>query len=174
MSFLKSVADRLPKPVLDLAIKHQAMLKFAVVGGSAYIVDTGTWYLLMWTVLPTHVLTAKAIGIVVATIFSYVLNREWSFSDRNSQALYREAILFFGISGIGAVVNLIPLGISRYVLNLQQPYVSLATQEIATFIAGSILGTLLAMVFRYWAFDKFVFPHDKSAGATVTELPKAA
>jgi hypothetical protein len=31
-------------------------------------------------------------------------------------------------------------------------------QEVSDFFAGMILGTLLAMVFRLWAFKKWVFP----------------
>ncbi|WP_279403017.1 hypothetical protein [Arthrobacter sp. JCM 19049] len=30
-------------------------------------------------------------------------------------------------------------------------------QEVADFVAGPIIGTLLGMVFRWWAMKKFVF-----------------
>jgi hypothetical protein len=32
-------------------------------------------------------------------------------------------------------------------------------REIADFVSGIIIGTLLAMCFRLWAFKRFVFPH---------------
>ena len=37
---------------------------------------------------------------------------------------------------------------------------SLLTQEIADFVSGQILGVLAGMAFRWWAFRKFVFPHE--------------
>jgi hypothetical protein len=42
--------------------------------------------------------------------------------------------------------------------NLEVPHVTLLVQEVADFASGIILGTLIAMVFRWWAFRKWVFP----------------
>jgi hypothetical protein len=53
----------------------------------------------------------------------------------------------------------LPLGISRYVLLLRVPEVSRPVQEIADFVSGMVLGTAVAMIFRLWAFKRFVFPH---------------
>ncbi len=99
------------------------------------------------------------ISTLVATVVSYVLNREWSFRTRGGRANHHEAVLFFLISGLGVVVTLVPLGLSHYVLNLETPHVSKLTQEIADFVSAQIIGTLCAMVFRWWAFRRFVFPH---------------
>jgi len=60
------------------------------------------------------------------------------------------------------VLNSAPLWISRYVFRLETPDVSLMTQEIADFVSAQIIGTLVAMVFRFWALRKWVFP-DESA-----------
>jgi hypothetical protein len=38
--------------------------------------------------------------------------------------------------------------------------VSLLTEQIADFVSGQILGVLAGMAFRWWAFRKFVFPHE--------------
>ena len=56
------------------------------------------------------------------------------------------------------VINSTPLFISRYVIGLEVPHVTLLVQEVADFTSGIILGTLFAMVFRWWAFRKWVFP----------------
>jgi hypothetical protein len=53
----------------------------------------------------------------------------------------------------------IPLWVSRYVFLLRVPDVSRPVQEIADFVSGMLLGTLIAMCFRLWAFKRFVFPH---------------
>jgi putative flippase GtrA len=87
-----------------------------------------------------------------------VLSREWSFRTRGGRERQHEAALFFVISGIAVGLNSLPLAISRYLLELRTPYVGLLTQEIADYVSGMILGTLTAMVFRWWAFKKWVFP----------------
>jgi putative flippase GtrA len=55
-------------------------------------------------------------------------------------------------------------------------------QEVADFTSGSIIGMLLAMFFRFWAFKKWVFPDDlgkrrrdnviAEAGVTLLHPPK--
>jgi putative flippase GtrA len=98
--------------------------------------------------------------VLVATIVSYVLNREWSFRTRGGRERHHEAALFFVISGIGVAVYTAPLAISRYVFELQVPYVSTLVQETADFVSGQIIGVLAGMAFRWWAFRRFVFPHE--------------
>ena len=38
------------------------------------------------------------------------------------------------------------------------PVVGMLTQEIADFVSGQVLGVILGMAFRWWAFRRFVFP----------------
>ena len=96
--------------------------------------------------------------MLVATIVSYVLNREWSFRTRGGRERHHEAALFFLISGVGVAVYTAPLAISRYVFHLSEPSVSLLTQEIADFVSGQILGVLVGMAFRWWAFRQVRVP----------------
>lgn len=166
--------SRTPEPLRAVLIKHREMLKFALVGATTFIVDNGVWYLLKLSVLESKPTTAKAIAIIVATIVSYVLNREWSFRTRGGRERTHEATLFFVISGIAVVVNLIPLYLSRYALHLEVPHVTRLVQEVADFASGSIIGMLLAMVFRFWGFKKWVFPDDlgERRREQVTHLPR--
>ena len=53
-----------------------------------------------------------------------------------------------------------PLWFSSYVLLLRVPDVSLMTENIADFISAYIIGNLLQMAFRFWAFRRWVFPHE--------------
>ena len=71
--------------------------------------------MLSHTVLENKVVTAKAISILIATILSYILNREWSFSRRGGRERHHEAMLFFLVNGIALGLNLIPLALSQYV-----------------------------------------------------------
>ena len=45
------------------------------------------------------------IAVVVATIISYILNREWSFRTRGGRERHHEAALFFLVNGIGIVLG---------------------------------------------------------------------
>jgi putative flippase GtrA len=153
-----SVLARVPAPLRSLVVKHRELVRFVVVGGTCFLITNVVWFGLKLTVLDTKPITAQAISIVVATIVSYVLSREWSFQTRGGREGHHEAALFFLVSAIGVGLNLVPTLISRYVFDLQTPAVSVLTQEISDFVFGSIVGTLVAMAFRWWAFKKFVFP----------------
>ena len=150
----------MPEPYRRTAIKHRELLKFAMVGGTTWMIDTIVFLVLKTTVLQPKPITAKIIAVLVATIVSYVLNREWSFRTRGGRERHHEAALFFVISGVGVAVYSAPLAISRYVFDLAVPNVSLFTQEMADFVSGQVLGVLAGMAFRWWAFRKFVFPHE--------------
>ncbi|MEV6646014.1 GtrA family protein [Amycolatopsis sp. NPDC051371] len=160
MTVVETVLKRTPEPLRSVLIKHRELLKFAIVGGTTFFVDNGVWYFLKLSVLESKPTTAKAIAIIVATIVSYILNREWSFRTRGGRERAHEATLFFVISGVAVVVNLIPLYVSRYVLDLEVPHVTRLVQEVADFASGSIIGMLLAMFFRFWGFKKWVFPDE--------------
>ncbi len=160
VSVVESVLARIPEPYRTTAIRHRELLKFAMVGGTTWIIDTAVFLVLKATVLGDKPLTAKVIAVLVATIASYVLNREWSFRTRGGRDTHHEALLFFIISGIGVAVYTGPLAVSRYLLDLQVPNVSPFGQEVADFVSGQIVGVLLGMAFRWWAFRRFVFPDE--------------
>ncbi len=154
-----AVVNRLPRPIRNVMLRHRELLKFAFVGGTTFVIDTVIFVGLKNTVLTDKPIVSKFIATLIATIVSYVLNREWSFKTRGGRAGHHEAFLFFLISGIGIGVTEAPLGFSRYILGLHTPEVSRLVQEFADFFSAQIVGTLLAMAFRWWAFRKFVFPH---------------
>jgi putative flippase GtrA len=157
---LHAVLARLPRPVREPLYRHKELVKFVVVGGTTFVIDTALFLLLKHTVLPEKPIISKVIATMVATVVSYVLNREWSFRTRGGRVRHHEAALFFVISGIGIAVTAAPLAVSRYVLDLWTVRgASPLTQEVADFISAQIIGTLLAMAFRWWAFRRFVFPH---------------
>ncbi|MEW9551102.1 GtrA family protein [Nonomuraea sp. NPDC050783] len=164
----------MPEPLRVLALKHREPLKFAVVGGTAFLVDNTVFYGLKLTFLEPKPVTAKIIAVLVATIVSYVLNREWSFRTRGGRERRHEAALFFLVSGVGLVLSSAPLWISRYVFHLRAPEVSLVTQELADFTSAQVIGTLVAMVLRFWALRKWVFPDERTRPGGVRPAPAPA
>lgn len=153
----------MPSALRNRALRHREFLKFAIVGGTTFIIDMGINYPLKYWVLTEKPITARFIAVLIATIVSYLLNREWSFRTRGGRERRHEALLFFLISGIAMGLTLLPQAVSRYVLHLRViDGHSLLTQEIADFTSGYILGVGLAMLFRFWAFRRFVFPDDNA------------
>ncbi|RMI31714.1 GtrA family protein [Nocardia stercoris] len=163
MSFLDDVVNVLPRSLRDMAYRHRELIKFAIVGATTFVIDSGIFYGLKLTVLSEKPITAKIISGVVAVIASYVLNREWSFKGRGGRERHHEALLFFVVSGIGVLLSNLPLWVSRYMLHLQVPHVSLTAENIADFVSAFIIGNILQMIFRFWSMKRWVFPDEIDA-----------
>jgi putative flippase GtrA len=149
----------LPERLRAELLRRREVVKFLVVGGCCFLLTAAVNYALRLTILGNKPITALTLATVVGAIASYFMNRGWSFRTRGGRRRHHEAFLFFLVSALAVGVTDIPLAISRYVLHLHTPQVSRAGQEIADFLSGIILGTLVGMVFRLWAFRRFVFPH---------------
>ncbi|NHU85340.1 GtrA family protein [Kocuria sp. JC486] len=126
------------------------LMKFGTVGGLAFVVNAGVVWILMHTVFQEegHV-KAKAIATVVATLFSWVANRYWTFRDKRQSDTKRELIQFLIANAIGMLIELACVGVSYYVLHLTSP--------TASFVSGTIVGTALGTIFRYFAYRFWVY-----------------
>lgn len=175
MSFTDATIARLPRPIRPYFERHHELIKFAIVGASTFVIDSAVFFTLKLTVLEPKPVTAKIIAGVVAVIASYILNREWSFRDRGGRERHHEALMFFAFSAVGVLLSMAPLYFSSYVLMLRVPEVSLTVENIADFVSAYIVGNLLQMAFRFWAFRRWVFPDefgrnpDKAIESTLTD-----
>jgi len=160
MSFTDATIAHLPRVIRPLAERHHELIKFAIVGTTTFVIDSALFYTLKLTVLEPKPVTAKIISGIVAVIASYILNREWSFRDRGGRERHHEALLFFMVSGVGVLLSMAPLWVSSYVFELRVPHVSLTVENIADFVSAYVLGNLLQMAFRFWAFRRWVFPDE--------------
>ncbi len=158
VSLAEAAIARLPAAIQPYLLRHHELIKFAIVGGTTFIIDSAIFYTLKLTILESKPVTAKVIAGIVAVIASYVLNREWSFRDRGGRERHHEALLFFGFSGVGVLLSMAPLWFSSYILQLREPMVSLTMENIADFVSAYVIGNLLQMAFRFWAFRRWVFP----------------
>ncbi|MFD0257622.1 GtrA family protein [Kitasatospora indigofera] len=159
---------RVPARLRPLLVKHRKLVKFLLVGSTCFVLTVVVNLSLKLTVLQHKPVVALTVATVIATVVSYVLNRQWSFRANGKQ---REAVLFFVVSALAVLVNDVPLIVSRYVLDLREPDVSAFTQEAADFLSGMVVGTLLAMVFRYWAMQRWVFVNLAEPPAAAQEQP---
>lgn len=164
------LTDHIPQRWLEPLVKHAEALKFLTVGAITFVVTVVLFFGFKWTILQDKPVTANVLAVLIATIVSYVLNREWSFTARGGRRRHHEAALFFAVAGTGLAINQLPLWVSSYVFDLRSPNVSFLTENVADFISGSIVGTLLATAFRWWAMRKFVFPETTNSVADSTAL----
>jgi len=127
--------------------------KFGAIGAIGYLIDVTIFNALRFTwgdgVLSDRPLTAKVVSTVVATTWTYVGNRYWTYRHRQRTGFQREYLLFFGLSGVGMAIALGCLGFSHYVLGLDNP--------IADNISANVVGLVLGTVFRFWSYRKWVF-----------------
>lgn len=137
--------------------KYLRVIYFLGVGGVCFLLTLAVNYGLKFTLLNAHPTTAFLIANAVATVASYILSRRFTFGDI-AHGLKRVQFIKFIVMSILAIgITAAPLYFSRWVLGLTQPHVSWLVQEIADFIAGPMIGTLLGMIFRWWVMNRFVF-----------------
>ncbi|MCA1006410.1 GtrA family protein [Rhodococcus hoagii] len=159
MSFVDAAMSRVPQPFRAIVLRHHELIKFAIVGGTTMVVDLAIFYSLSLTILEQKPVVAKVFSGIVATILSYILNREWSFKHRGGRERHHEALLFFTISGIGVIIAAAPLWIANNVFDIRAS-ASFTTILIVDFILNYIIGNLLQMIFRFWSFRRWVFPEE--------------
>lgn len=156
----RSAATSVPAPGKDRAssraIDTAALRKgsaFLVVGGIGFLADAGIYNLLVFWggegVMYHSPLPAKIIAIAVATVVTYFGNKWWTYGDKKTTDPVRQYLLYAVFNVAAIALQLGCLAFSRYVLGLSSP--------LADNISGTFVGQAVAVVFRYWAYDKFVF-----------------
>jgi putative flippase GtrA len=168
VSFVDAAMSRVPQPFRAIVLRHHELIKFAIVGGTTMVVDLAIFYSLSLTILEQKPVVAKIFSGVVATILSYILNREWSFKHRGGRERHHEALLFFTISGIGVIIAAAPLWIANNVFDIRAS-ASFTTVVIVDFILNYIIGNLLQMIFRFWSFRRWVFPEETGEHERIEE-----
>lgn len=145
---------RLARRAVDLFLRlWREVAKFGVVGGLAFIIDSGVFLALLQGPMPDSQLKAKVLAGTVATLFSWVANRYWTFRHKRSAGKARELMLFLVMNAIGLGIQTSCVGVSKYLLGLDS-----VTQ---VFIAGNVIGLVLATSFRFVAYKLWVFTGDQ-------------
>lgn len=154
------MTPRRPALVARLRLAYEALArevaKFGTVGALAFVLDTVLYNVLVFGVpgllegpLAAQPLVGKVVSTSVATVFSWLGNRLWTFRHRRRAAVAHELALFLFFNAVGLAIALACLGFSRYVLDLHS--------QLADNIAGNGVGLVLGTLFRFWAYRTFVF-----------------
>lgn len=123
--------------------------RFGVVGVIGLAIDLLLFNLALF--VDHHPMWAKIFSGVVSSAVCYFLNRHWTWRHRGRTGLRRELPLFIVASTIGLAIAEGCLVISHYTLGL--------TSKLDDNISANVVGLILATLFRFWAYKRFVFLH---------------
>ena len=135
--------------------------KFGAVGGVAFVIDNGLTYFLMHGPMTDSEAKARFVGASVATVFSWIANRFWTFRHRRQDNVLREFLMFILINGIG-------IGISTGFTALAKYGMGVTDKNMLVFagVAGILVATLVRIFdYRFLVFNKELdqepeFSHD--------------
>jgi putative flippase GtrA len=123
--------------------------KFGVVGGVGFLIDTGIFLWLITGPMHESAVKAKIIATAVATIFSWVANRYWTFRNRRQSNVVRELVLFVIMNAFGAGIQAGFVFIAKYWLGV--------TSASGMVLFGNVIGLGFATVFRFISYRLWVF-----------------
>lgn len=127
-------------------------IQFGLVGATAYVVDAGLFNLLQYgplAVLAGHPNTAQFVAATIATGYSWVANRVWTYRGRTRDNATREAVLFFFANACGIGISQFCLLFTHHILGLASALVD----NVAVYVVGFALGT----AFRFFFYHYVVF-----------------
>ncbi|WP_237212358.1 GtrA family protein [Rothia nasimurium] len=142
------------------------VLQFLSVGGMAFAINSAVSWTLMHSIFADGHAKAKVVAGIVATIFSWIANRLWTFREKRTGNKVREAVEFGIVNAIGIGVEAACVLFSLYVLHLTSP--------TASYISGTIIGTILGTIVRYFLYKFWVFSQSKSHSDDKTTEEKRA
>lgn len=136
---------------MNAARKYRDLIReaarFGVVGGLGVVVTDGGTNLLRESA-GLGWLTANVIATLVAIEVTYLGSRYWTFRHRARSSMPRETLLFYALAGVGLLIQLGCLGFTVHVLG--------ESGRLAGNV-GLLTGIVLATVFRFWAYRKWVW-----------------
>ncbi|WP_022869319.1 GtrA family protein [Yaniella halotolerans] len=138
--------------------------KFGVVGGIGFFIDTGIFLWLITGPMEDSAVKAKVIATGVATIFSWVANRYWTFRNRRQSNVVRELVLFLVMNAVGAGIQAGFVFIAKYFLGI--------TSAGGMVFFGNIIGLGFATIFRFIAYRLWVFTEAMEADPKTAQDPE--
>lgn len=125
------------------------LIQFGTVGALSFVIDMGLFNLLQHgplAVLAGHPNTANVVSATIATIFSWIANRLWTYRGRTQANVAREALLFAFANIGGVLITQFCLFFSHEVLGLHSPL----ADNVAAYVVGFALGTAFRFVFYHY------------------------
>lgn len=97
----------------------------------------------------------KAISFTAAVIFSYYVNKHWTFQDKTTEDSRKKFYQFIGVSLIGAVVN---VTVATLVVNILRPMIGIALISPQLWgNIGALSGTAIGLFWNFVGYKFIVF-----------------
>jgi putative flippase GtrA len=122
-------------------------IAFAVIGAG----NTLLYLAITWALLSIGAVKASIVATVITTTLAYVANRYWTYRNHTRTALRREYTLFFGFNLVGMIIQSGTVAIAKYGFGLTED------NDKYGFMAVTLVGIVIATIFRFWAYRTFVF-----------------
>jgi putative flippase GtrA len=123
----------------------------AIAFGAIGAANTLLYMAITWAALPIGAVKASVIATVVTTTLAYFANRYITYRHHARTALRREYTLFFGFNLVGMVIQSGAIAVGKYGFGLTEEH-----DEYA-FLGVTVVGIVVATLFRFWAYRTFVF-----------------
>jgi putative flippase GtrA len=131
--------------------------KFLLVGGIGVLITIGGAVALHG--LGKYV--AVTIATIVATGWTYLGNRHWTFRDRQRQGATQESVLFFVLNGVGLLISYACIWIIQDLMGLEGR---------SWYTVALVVGTGLGTLFRFWSYRKWVWTVQQHAELAAAEF----
>lgn len=125
---------------------HAEKIRFAVVGGLNTGLDFGLLFISVWLGVPK--IAANYISTTVAFIFSFFMNRSYTF--KSSGDAKKQIIPFLAVTAIGLWL------FQPLIIWLISEYFLFINSDITLFIA-KLIATIVTLIWNYIMYAKFVF-----------------
>ena len=123
------------------------VLAFGVIGAA----NTTLYTLITYVSMGIGVVKANALATVITTTLAYFANRHWTYRHHSRSRRRREYTLFFGFNLIGLVIQTGAATIGKYGFDLSEK------TDKHLLMGVTLIGIVVATVFRFWAYRTFVF-----------------
>jgi putative flippase GtrA len=161
VSFARRIYERFQLFIHEIA-------KFGVVGGFAFLATELFFNVLLQA--GSGAFVANAVATFAAAVIAFLGNRYWTFRHRERSGMGRETVVFFMLNGVGILI--------------QQTFIEFAKYEFGrhdklTLNVAFLLGVVLATLFRFWSYRKWVWrlaapPAETYAAAQAAHAPAVA
>jgi putative flippase GtrA len=120
--------------------------KFGVIGTIGFLVTEGVFNLMIANHQATF--TANAVSTLVAAAVTFAGNRYWTFRHRERTGMAREITVFLALNLIGIAIQQACLEFAKH---------EFGRNDKLTLNAAFLVGVVLATLFRFWSYRKFVW-----------------
>lgn len=128
-------------------------IRFAAVGAAGFIVDLGVVLLLVQGAGVDPYL-ARAFAVFAAMLFTWVMNRTFTFTVENSSTLKRELLLYFAVNMGGSVINYAVYSAFLWTVGGRLPMV---------LVISVGLGSLAGLMWNFSMSRRLIYPNGQTA-----------